>query len=84
MNGGQSKPIVSEADYVCQMGAVLNITCDAIKDTYKPYKTVNQEIPTQVQEGYLIEPNTHRIWLTVPEKPREIPDDRLRYYEKSL
>ncbi len=46
------------------------------------FKTIRDALSQDTP--YLIEPKTHRIWLTSSESPREVKPDRLAFYEKSL
>ncbi len=84
-------------DYACNVGALFHITCDAMKrfplddmkcvrksdtEEEEDVKVAQQSIPPDAK--YLIEPKTHRMWFTSPEKPKEAPIDRLEFYNKSL
>jgi hypothetical protein len=83
----ETRPVVSEKEYVCAMGALYNLSCDQIWDAHKSYESVFQEnrnIPVSDDAPYLIEPNTHRIWLTSPDAPKEVSEDRLHFYNTSL
>ena len=82
-----SRPVVSEKEYVCAIGALYNLSCDQIWDAHKPYESVFQEnrnIPVSDDAPYLIEAKTHRLWLTPPDAPKEVAEDRLQFYNQSL
>ena len=79
---GPDKPIVAEGAFVCAVATFYNIPCkDDWVSIYEPY---GENHPYALGGIYLIEPNTHRTWLTSSAHPKEVPMDRLRYYEKSL
>ncbi len=81
------KPIVSDHDYMCALGAYFNLTCDQVWKAHEPFeesRLKDTEPPLAPDAPYLIEPKTHRAWLTSPENPKEVPVDRLPFYEKSL
>ena len=86
LNARYGKPMVSEWDYMCALGTHFNVTCDQIWRSHEPYeahKSPAQATPAKANT-YVIEPNTHRSWLTSPLTPKEVPLEKLGYYEKSL
>ena len=81
------KPIVSDNEYLAAIGALYNLSDQQISNAHRPYEAgfrakINEHVATDAP--YLIEPKTHRIWLTSPSSPKEAPLDRLSFYEKSL
>jgi hypothetical protein len=81
------KPVVSEYEYVCALGELYNLTCGQIWNAPKPYeeeflKKSNVSLPQST--SYIIEPKTHRIWLTSPQNPQEVSPDLLGFYKKSM
>lgn len=86
---------VYEQDYVCSVGALYNISCPAIarfpiqylsKDIInKKMRSVNNARASVSKKGpYLIDPLTHRMWLTSEESPKEVPSHLLTFYNNSL
>ena len=82
-----NKPIATEREYVCEIGKAYGIKCskiwtapkthyDIFKSSFKTYAP--QEAP------FLIPPKTHRLWLTSPSDPQEIPPEWLKFFEQSL
>ena len=81
------KPIVSEHEYMCALGTYYNLTCDQVWEAHELFEETrlkDTEPPLAPDAPYLIEPKTHRVWLTSPENPKEVPVDQLSFYEKSL
>ncbi len=81
------KPIVSKDQYLCAVGNLYNLTCSEVLNAHKPYEQEflkNRGTPISSDAPYLIEPRTHRIWFTLPEDFREVPRDRLKFYNSSL
>ena len=81
------KPIVSEYEYVCALGDFYNLTCGKVWNAIIPYEEEfpkNNDISFVPNASYLIEPNTHRMWLTSLQNPHEVSTDRLEFYKKSL
>ncbi len=88
------KPIPKEYVYVCAIGRLHGVPCDAIKNfpvnDIIRNRTLEMRMKQQAWESieahadYLINPRTHRIWLTSLLNPKEAPEEQLRYYNSSL
>ena len=80
--------------YMCKIAQHYNVTCKAIKrfaiDRIRRDFQLEKEKQKREQETispyapYTIEPKTHRIWITSPHAPQEVPRDRLAFYNMSL
>ena len=78
---------VSEQDYNCVVSALYNLTCDQTWEAFKPHHETFVQKTMQHHDSeapFSIEPMTHRMWLTSPEFPVEVPDLRLQNYDSSL
>ncbi len=81
------KSVVSEMEYICALGAFYNLTCSHLLNAHFPYEEVfyqTRDEPISSDAPNIIDPQTHRIWLTSADAPKEVSADRLAFYNHSL
>ncbi len=80
-------------DHFCDLASYLNITCESIgrfpffhilreHDHERTLRKISELVSPEAP--YIIEPKTHRLWLTSHKNPREVPTSHLAFYSKSL
>ncbi len=73
--------------WLCPIGDIYDLSCETVTSAPKPQfikfleskEQINGTEPLQV-----IDKHTHRMWLTNPHEPQEVPLSRLRNYAHSL
>ncbi len=83
----REKPFVNEREYLSALGALYNLTGIELSRAHKPYEEVfyqTRDEPISSDAPNIIDPQTHRIWLTSADATKEVSADRLAFYNHSL